>query len=102
MNTIYEIPFTFRVMLMREVGRFVGDVNPTIRSTPFVLIYRSPDAQKAENMELTDELFKMFLTLPLDMAKIVNKHIQERFQMSEGMLEQLVKSPKNLLEYVNL
>jgi hypothetical protein len=102
MNTLYEVPFTFRITLIREVGRFVGDTQPVTRATPFVLIYRSPDAPKAENMELTDELFKMYLTLPPDMAKIVNKHTQERFQMSDGMLDQLLASPKSLLEQVNL
>lgn len=102
MNKLYEIPFTFRITLIREVGRFIGDTKPITRDTPFVLIYRSPNAEKAENMELNDELFKMFLTLPFDMAKIVNKHINARFQMSEGMLEQLVASPKSLLEHVQL
>ena len=100
MDIIYEVPQTFRVSHIREVSRFPGDTQVFQRATPFVLIYRAKDAEKAENMELTDELFELFLTIDPAMAKNVNNHILDRFHMSESMLEQLLKAPKSLLEYV--
>lgn len=100
MQTIHEVPSKFRVMLVRDYSPHLGSKRVITRSTPFVMIYRAPDAEKAENQELTDEVFKMFLTLEKDQAKTVNKYIDEQFRMSDGMLEELLNSPKELLEHV--
>ena len=100
MQTIHEVPSKFRIMLVRDYSPFIGSKKVITRSTPFVMIYRAPGAVSAENQELTDEVFKMFLTLEKDQAKTVNKYICEQFKMSDGMLEELLNSPKELLEYV--
>ena len=100
MQTIYEVPLKFRIMLVRDYSPFVGSKDVTTRATPFVMIHRSQGAEKAENQELTDEVFNMFLTLDKDQARKVNKYIIDKFKMSDGMLQELLNSPKDLLKYV--
>lgn len=100
MQTIHEVPGMFRIMLMREYSPSAGSNRVIVRKTPFCLTYREPDADSAQNQELNDELFAAFLTLDPAMARVINKHLPDDFKMPQGMLEELLKSPKSLLDYV--
>ena len=100
MQIIHEVPETFRIMLMRDYFPWLGSNQVIIRKTPFCLTYRAPGADSAQSQELNDELFATFLTLDPAMARIVNKHLLDAFKMPEGMLEELLKSPKSLMDYV--
>lgn len=102
MQIIHEISGLFRITLVRDYLAGPNSKRVITRTTPFCLLYRSPDDDKAQNQELNDALFKLFLTLDPANARIVNQHLVEKFRMSDGMLEELLKSPKTLIEYVQL
>lgn len=100
MQIIHEISGLFRITLVRDYVEGQHSKRVITRTTPFCLLYRSPNDDKAQNQELNDALFKLFLTLDPANARIVNQHLVEKFRMPNGMLEELLKSPKELMDYV--
>ena len=100
MQVIHEIFGLFRITMVRDYLPFLGSKSAITRATPFCLLYRAPGDDKAQNQELTDDLFKLFLTLPPVSSRIVNSHLDEKFKMPAGMLEELLKSPTSLLDFV--
>lgn len=101
MQTIHETPGVFRITLIRDYSPGLGSKRLITRDTPFCLLYRAPGADSAQNQELNDALFKLFLTLDPASARIVNQHLVEKFRMPDGILEELLKSPKELMNYLN-
>lgn len=102
METLYEIPNRFRITLIREVQRYAD--SPHIletRATPFLIEYRGPNAEKAEHCELTDEVFKLFLSIEpeIEFFETLLRFLPEKFMMSAEMAEHLRGAPKSLLEY---
>ncbi len=97
MQILYEVPGTFRITLVREVGLGIDDSRPVGRRTPFVLNYRIPGVAAAEHAELPDDVLAMYLSVPFEVAKTLGRYIREEFALSDGMLDQLLKAPKELL-----
>lgn len=102
MEIIYEVPGMFRITLVRDYSPSAGSKKVIVRKTPFCLLYKAPGSESAQNQELNDELFTLFLTLDPAMALIANEHLSENFKMPLGMLEELLKCPKSLLAHVVL
>ena len=99
MDILHEVPGVFRITLIRSFA--LGQGGPTLnRATPFVLHFRAPGINKAEHVELPDELFQLFLTLPAKAAAAVNKFIEPEYRLSSGMLEQLQQCPRELLAHI--
>lgn len=100
MQIIHETPGVFRITLIRDYSLDLSSKRVITRDTPFCLLYRAPGDDKAQNQELNDALFKLFLTLDPASARIVNEYMVDSFKMPEGMLEELLKSPKELMNYL--
>ena len=100
MKVIYEVPLTFRITLVRDFSAGVGSSHVIKRPTPFILHLRVPGVDPVENVELTDELFGLLLRLNAEDALAVQKHLHPDYAMSRGMIEQIVKAPKSLMEHV--
>jgi hypothetical protein len=103
LEIIYEIPNRFRITLHRDVQLFPDAPHVTARrSTPFVINYRAPNAERAEHVELTDELFRLLVSVTpenREMFATVIRYLPEQFRMSHEMGAHLVNAPKHLLEY---
>ena len=102
MKIIHEIPNRFRITLIREVQRYADSPHFVVtRETPFLINYRGPDAEKTEWCELTDELFRLFLSVTPEneFFETLLRFLPEKFTMSAEMAEHLRNAPKSLLEY---
>lgn len=103
MEIIYEIPNRFRITLHRDVQLFPDAPQITARRpTPFVINYRAPNAERAEHVELTDELFRLLVSVTPENREIfatVIRYLPEQFRMSYEMGAHLVNAPKHLLKY---
>ena len=103
MEIIYEIPNLFRITLIREVQLYADAPHIRARrSTPFVINYRAPNADRVEHCELTDELFRLFLSATPENREIfatLIRFLPEQFRMSYEMGAHLVNAPKDLLKY---
>jgi hypothetical protein len=103
MEVIYEIKHRFRVTYIPVVQLY--EDAPQIlcnRPTPFIINHRAPDADRAEHCELTDELFRLFLSVTPEnrlMFDTLMRFLPEQYPMSAGMVECLLAAPKNLLRY---
>lgn len=103
MEIIYEIANVFRITLCRDVQLFPGVPGHVARrQTPFVINYRAPNAERAEHVELTDELFRLLVSVKPENREIfatVIRFLPEQFRMSYEMGAHLVNAPKDLLRY---
>lgn len=97
MQIIYEVPGTFRIMLMRDYLPYLGASKPKTRKTAIIFHYRHPHIAAVESTEWPESLLAVMLALKPADALAVHAHLDADYRMSAPMLDALLGAPRDLL-----
>ncbi len=97
MQVIFEIPGTFRITHIPswQAGPWEG-AKVHQMPEPFLVEYRAENTEKCESQQFPEDLFRSLVLLG-DQAKGMIPYLSERYKMSDGMFQNILKFPKENL-----